>query len=380
MMDLANLREEIDRIDGELLQLFLRRMRLCEQVAQHKKEHGLPILNRAREREILAKVQEQSGELEPYAYYLFHDLIELSKARQGELFRGPSRIRRQIERALMGGEEVFPRAGTVACQGVEGSHSQAACEKLLPRGNVMFVKTFEAVFDAVESGLCRFGVLPIENSANGSVRAVYELLQKRRFGIVRATNLFVRHELLANPGAELSGIRQIYSHEQALGQCSRFLASLGSGVTVTPCANTAVAAQMVAESGRDDCAAIAARQCAALYGLISLSDDIQDSDNNYTRFICIAKDPAIYAGANRISLILPCEDKPGALYGLLSKVAVRGINMSKLESCPVTGRHFEYMFFVELEASVKEQGVLSMLEELESASENCIFLGNYAVV
>lgn len=379
-MDLSDIRKEINQVDEEILKLFIQRMRLSEQVAQYKMEHGLPILNKAREREILAKVQEESGDLEQYAYYLFHDLIELSKARQSELFRRPSKVRGQIERALLAGEDVFPRSGTVACQGVEGSHSQAACEKLLPRGNIVFVKTFEAVFDAVESGLCKFGVVPIENSANGSVRLIYELLQRKRFFIVRAANLFIRHELLANPGAELSKIREIYSHEQALGQCSRFLASLGSSVMITPCANTALAAQMVAESGRTDCAAISSHQCAALYGLKTIRDDIQDSDNNYTRFICIAKEPAIYAGANRISLILPCEDKPGALYSLLSQIAVRGINMNKLESCPVTGRHFEYMFFLELEASVKERGVLSMLEELESSSENCIFLGNYAMV
>lgn len=379
-MDIAEIRELIDQVDEEILKLFIERMRLSERIAQYKTEKALPVLNKARERAILAKVQEKSGDLEQYAHYLFHDLIELSKARQGELFRRSSKIRNRIEGALLAGEDVFPRSGAVACQGVEGSHSQAACDKLLPRGNVVFVKSFEAVFDAVESGLCRFGVVPIENSSNGSVRAIYELLQRRRFSIVRSVNLFIRHELLANPGARLSEIREIYSHEQALGQCGRFLSSLGSGVTITPCANTAMAAQKVAESGRTDCAAISSHQCAELYGLKTVKDDIQDSDNNYTRFICIAKEPAIYAGANRISLILPCENEPGALYSLLSKFAVRGINMSKLESCPVTGRDFEFMFFLELEASVREPGVLSMLEELESSSENCIFLGNYSMV
>ncbi len=379
-MDIAEIRELIDRVDEEILKLFIERMRLSERVAQYKTENALPVLNKAREREILAKVQEKSGDLEPYAHRLFHDLIELSKARQGELFRRSSKIRNRIEGALLAGEDVFPRSGSVACQGVEGSHSQAACDKLLPRGNVVFVKSFEAVFDAVESGLCKFGVVPIENSSNGSVRAIYELLQRRRFSIVRSVNLFIRHELLANPGAEFSQIREIYSHEQALGQCGRFLSSLGSGVAITPCANTAMAAQKVAESKRTDCAAISSHQCAELYGLKTLKDDIQDSDNNYTRFICIAKEPAIYAGANRISLILPCADEPGALYSLLSKFAVRGINMSKLESCPVTGRNFEFMFFLELEASVREPGVLAMLEELESSSENCIFLGNYSMV
>ncbi len=379
-MDLSEIRNKIDGVDEQMLKLFLARMDLSEQVAAYKTERALPVLNREREREILAKVQENSGEMEQYAYYLFSMLVELSKARQNELFSSPSKVGEQIEKALAAGEEVFPCTGTVACQGVEGGNSQVACDKLLPRGRIMYVKTFEAVFDAVGSGLCKYGVLPIENSSNGSVRAVYELLQRKHFSIVRATSLCIRHELLAKPGTKLSDIREIYSHEQALGQCSKFLASLGSGVKVIPCSNTAVAAKMVAESDRSDCAAISSHACAELYGLAVINGDIQDSDNNYTRFICITKEPVIYAGANHISLITSCDNKPGSLYGILSKLSVRGINMSKLESCPVTGRNFEFVFFLELDASVKEPKVLAMLEELEKSCEGFTFLGSYATV
>ena len=379
-MEITEIRKRIDEIDDGLLELFLERMKLSEQAAEYKRARSLPVLNKEREREVLAKAQQKSGEFEQYAYYLFHDLIELSKARQSELFARPSKVQKQVERALAAGGEVFPRTGTVACQGVEGANSQAACDRLLPRGNIVYVKNFGAVFDAVESGLCQFGVVPIENSTNGSVRAVYELLQRRHFSIVRAANLRIRHELLTNPGAELSGIKEILSHEQALGQCSKFLAKLGKSVKVTPCDNTAAAAKLVSESGRTDIAAISSHPCAALYGLTALLDDIQDSDDNYTRFICIAKEPAVYSGANKISLILSCDNSPGSLYGVLSKFAVRGINMCKLESCPVTGHNFEFMFFVELDASVRESGVLSMLEELESGSDFFVFLGNYATV
>jgi len=228
--------------------------------------------------------------------------------------------------------------------------------------------------------LCSFGVLPIENSSNGSVRTVYELLQKKRFSIVRSIRMCIRHELLAKAGTKLSDIKQIYSHEQAIGQCGRFLASLGPDVKVTPCDNTATAAKMVAESGEANIAAISSHSCAALYGLSVVKEDIQDSDNNYTRFICITKNPVIYAGANRLSLIIACENKPGALYEILSKLAALGINMSKLESCPVTGRNFEFMFFLDLDASVREPGVLSMLEDLERSCETFVFLGNYAEI
>ena len=378
-MELSEIREKIDTVDDQLLKLFLERMSLAEEVAAYKNEHHLPILNKERERAVLARVTEQSGEKERYASHLFSTLFELARSRQAELISAPTRVAAQVKASLEAGSAVFPQTGLVACQGVEGANSQMACDRLLPRGNIVYVKTFEAVVAAVESGLCKFGVLPIENSSNGSVRAVYELLQDHRLSIVRSTRLCIRHELLALPGVKMDDITEIYSHEQAIGQCSHFLEGL-NGVRVIPCDNTAAAAKMVSERGDRHAAAISSHPCAELYGLESVRDDIQDSDNNYTRFICIAKDPVIYAGANRISLVIACDNKPGALYDILSKLAALGINMTKLESCPVTGRNFEFIFFLELEASVLEPGVLPMLEELERSCQNFQFLGNYAEV
>ena len=378
-MELSEIREKIDAVDDQLLDLFLQRMDLSEEVAAYKNEHHLPILNKERERAILAKVTERSGEKERYAYHLFSTLFERARSRQAELIDAPTRVGAQIKAALADMNEVFPQTGLVACQGVEGANSQVACDRLLPRGNIVYVKTFQAVVSAVESGLCKFGVLPFENSSNGSVRAVYELLQDHNLTIVRSTRLCIRHELLALPGVKMGDITEIYSHEQAIGQCSKFLNSL-NGVRVIPCDNTAAAAKMVAERGDRHVAAISSHPCAALYGLETVSDEIQDSDNNYTRFICVTKDPVIYAGASRISLIIACDNKPGALYEILSKLAALGINMTKLESCPVTGRNFEFIFFLELEASVQEPGVLAMLEELERSCAGFHFLGNYAEV
>lgn len=378
-MELSEIRTKIDAVDDQLLDLFLQRMELSEEVAAYKNEHKLPILNKTREREILAKVTEKSGEKERYAYHLFSTLFELARSQQAELISAPTKVAAQVEASLAAGEAVFPQTGLIACQGVEGANSQVACDRILPRGNIVYVKTFEAVASAVESGLCKFGVLPIENSSNGSVRAVYELLRAHNLSVVRSTRLCIRHELLALPGVKLSDITEIYSHEQAIGQCSKFLNSL-NGVRVIPCDNTAVAAKMVAESGSRHAAAISSHPCAALYGLECVSDTIQDSDNNYTRFFCIAKDPVIYAGANRISLIIACDNKPGSLYEILSKLAALNINMTKLESCPVSGRNFEFMFFLELEASVQEPGVLPMLQELERSCASFNFLGSYAEV
>ena len=378
-MELSEVRTKIDAVDDQLLSLFLERMALSEEVAACKNEHHLPILNKQREREILAKVTERAGDKERYAYHLYSTLFELARSRQAELISAPTRVAERIATALKDGGEVFPQTGLAACQGVEGANSQVACDRLLPRGNIMYVKSFQAVAAAVESGLCKFGVLPIENSSNGSVRAVYQLLQEHDLSIVRSARLCIRHELLALPGVKPEDITEIYSHEQAIGQCSKFLGGL-KDVKVIPCGNTAAAAKMVAESGSRRAAAISSHPCAALYGLECINGNIQDSDNNYTRFICVTKKPVIYAGANRISLIIAFENKPGALYDILSKLAALDINMTKLESCPVAGSDFEFIFFIELEASVQDPSVLAMLEEMERSCAQFQFLGSYAEV
>lgn len=378
-MELSDIRKEIDSVDDRLLDLFLERMALSEAVAEYKNQKGLPILNREREREILAKVTKRAGEKERYAYHLYSTLFELARSRQAELISAPTRVAAQVEAALSAGGPVFPQTGTVACQGVEGANSQAASDRLFPRGNLVFVKSFEAVAAAVESGLCRFGVLPIENSSNGSVRAVYQLLQERGLSVARSTRLCIRHELLALPGVRQEEITEIYSHEQAIGQCSRFLGGLKE-VRVIPCANTALAAKEVAQGGSRTAAAISSHPCAALYGLDCINDRIQDSDNNYTRFFAVTKDPVIYAGANRISLIIAFDNRPGALYEILSKAAALDVNLTKLESCPVAGSDFEFIFFLELEATVQDPGVLAMLEEMERSCARFQFLGAYAEV
>ena len=378
-MDIAEIRSKIDGIDDKMLTLFLERMELMKDVAEYKNERHLPVKDRTREREVKARRLDRAGGMEAYAFYFFSHIMSLAGARQNELVSEPTKVRSLVEQSLARLEDVFPKTGTVACQGVEGSNAQAACDKLLPLGRIMYMKTFKAVFDAVGSGLCQYGVLPIDNTAGGSVRPVYDLLRKHKFSIVRSTRLCIRHVLLARPGVKLSDIKNIYSHPQALGQCSEFLASL-KGVEAVPFSNTASAAKMVAESEDRTIAAIAAPGCAELYGLTPLKEDIQDSDNNYTRFICVTKTPVIYAGSNHMSVILACDNTPGSLNDTLSKLAAHGVNMNKLESCPVVGRDYEFIFFLEMDGSVQDPGVLSMLEDLERSSPSFDFLGNYAIV
>ena len=379
-MEIQEIRKRIDEADEQLVQAFAKRMRAASDIADYKREHGLPVWDPAREREVMAKqTKAVDGDMAMYVKLLYNTIFDISRSYQQRRLHRGGELGNRIARAIAETPKTFPREAVVACQGVEGANSQVACDRLLPRGNIVYVKTFQAVVSAVESGLCRFGVLPIENSSNGSVRAVYELLQDHNLSIVRSTRLCIRHELLTLPGVKMEDITEIYSHEQAIGQCSKFLNSL-NGVRVIPCDNTAMAAKMVAEKGDRHAAAISSHPCAALYGLTCLNDSIQDSDNNYTRFICITKDPVIYAGANRISLIIAFDNRPGALYEILSKLAALDINMTKLESCPVAGSDFEFVFFLELDASVQDPSVLAMLEEMERSCAEFQFLGNYAEV
>lgn len=272
----------------------------------------------------------------------------------------------------------FPASGIVACSGLEGSNAQAACMKLLPEGNIMYVNSFNEVFEAVASEKCTYGVLPIENSFNGSVRAVYELMIKHKFFIAKSLLLPIRHNLLAKHGVSIQDITEIYSHSQALGQCSRFLSGLDA--KSIPFWNTAGAAKMVSDSEDLHIAAIASPLCEKLYGLNSLAVDIQDDNNNYTKFICISREPVIYSGADHMSLIIGCENVPGALNAVLSKISAHNVNMNKLESCPKQGRKFEYIFFLELEASVNDTGIIPMLDEIEASCPEFMLLGNYELI
>lgn len=275
----------------------------------------------------------------------------------------------------------FPVDSVAACSGVEGSNAQAACLKFFPDGKIIYTDSFKAVFEALALGACEYGVLPIENSFNGSVKAVYDLVVKYKFFIVRSLLLPIRHCLLAKHGAKIEKIKSVYSHTQALGQCSKFLDEMSEkyGTKSLPYWNTAGAAKMVSEAEDFNIAAIASPLCEKLYGLDCLARDIQDNNNNYTKFICISKEPVIYSGADHISLITGCKNEPGALNNILSKISAHGVNMDKIESCPKSDGKFEYMFFLELEANVKNDGILSMLEDVERNCTDFVFLGNYAL-
>lgn len=383
-MVVSDIRQKIDALDKELLPKILERMELSAQAAEFAELTPAEI--KAREREILKWASEQSREqsgdsMETYIHRFYSSLFELGRAYRE--CRNPmgTKVHAVLDKVLAEDSGEFPQDGMIAVQGVEGAYSQMAADRMFPRGNLMFFKSFEAVFDAVENGLCRFGVVPIENSSNGSVRANYELLNRKNVCIVRSERLFIRHELLAKPGSTLESIREIRSHEQGLGQCSEFLKALSDkGVKAYPCPNTAMAAEMASKSENGDIAAIASHSACELYGLVPIATSIQNSDNNYTRFVCISKKCEIYPGSDRISLILALKHRPGALYEILAKLSALEINLIKLESCPIVGHDFEFMFFFEMQGSVRDKRVAAMLESLEQTCESFKFLGNYLEV
>ena len=379
-MDIKDLREQIDQVDDALVQLFVKRMSLSAQVADFKRENNLPIYVPAREREILQEVAKKTGpEMANYTRVLYSMLFELSRSYQSKRNSELTALYQKITQSIDSTEKLFPQAPMVACQGVEGAYSQIACEKMFKSPFIMYFKTFDGVFQAIEQGLCQYGILPIENSTAGSVKKVYDLMIRHNFSIVRSFRLKVDHNLLAKPNANLTDIKEVYSHEQAINQCSDFLKD-HPNIKVVPVENTAVAASMVAQSDRTDIAAISSRACAELYGLKNLADSIQDMDNNRTRFICISKNLEIYPGSDKTSIMMILSHKPGALYKVLARMYVLGINVIKLESRPIPDRDFEFMFYFDLETSIYSEEFVQLMCELDDLCEEFKYLGSYTEV
>ncbi len=376
-MDLKEIRQQINDIDEQMVALFKKRMETVVEIAKYKQENNLPVLDRTRERQVMCRVAEMAGEeLEHYAKVVYTTLMDVSRNHQRNYLNTGSPLADKIASARANTTGRFPTRAMVACQGTEGAYSQQACDKIFDFANIMYFNTFDAVFNAVEKGMCRYGILPIENSSAGSVSQVYDLMEKHRFHIVRAVRQRIDHVLLGRRGTLMENVREIYSHPQAIAQCSEFIKAHPS-IKVHEYSNTAMAAKMVADSGRDDVAAIASRACGELYDLTALSTSVSNNDNNYTRFICISRELEIYPGANKVSMTLSLPHQPGSLYGMLSRFAAMGVNLTKLESRPVPGSEFEFRFHFDIEADTAQSEVVKLLCELDEYCERFVFLGNY---
>ncbi|MBP3634344.1 MAG: prephenate dehydratase [Oscillospiraceae bacterium] len=380
-MDLKDYRKQIDEIDDQLVKLFQQRMEVSEGIAAYKKERGLPILDAGREHEKINSVcSKVPPHMRNYTSVLYSSIFELSRSHQSQQMAQYSDLSKRITDAIENTPKLFPKDVTVGVCGVEGAFAQIAAEKLFKLPFIMYFNNFDGVFSAIEGGLCQYGIVPIENSTAGSVKKVYDLMIKHNFSIVRSVRLKIDHNLLAKPTTRLENVREIFSHEQAISQCSQFLKTLGKDVKITAVENTAAAAEMVAKSERQDVAAICSRNCMELYGLSALARSIQDQGNNYTRFICISKNMEIYPGADRTSIMLATAHKPGALYKVLSRFYSLGINITKLESRPIPDRDFEFMFYFDLETSVYSEEFIQIVSELSASTEDFTYLGSYSEV
>ena len=380
MADLSQLRERMDAIDAQIFQLFAERTATSEEIGAYKRANNLRVYDPAREREkVLSAANQVPEDMRTYAQVLMELLMEASRKRQTALVGSKDDTLQRIVDAAAATPELFPTNSFVACQGVEGANSQTAAERIFKHPMISYFNTFEGVFKAVEQGFCDYGVLPIENSTAGSVNQVYDLMMAHDFHVVRTTRLKIDHNLMAKPGVTLDQVAHVYSHQQAISQCAEYLASL-KGVTVHVCENTAMAAKAVAESDATDVAALSSRPCADLYGLDILARSVQDRDNNYTRFACIAKDLAIYPGANRTSLMLVVNHEPGALYKVLAKFFALDINIIKLESRPIPDRDFEFMFYFDIDCPVAAPEFKTLMATLPNLCQECRYLGSYIEV
>lgn len=353
MNQLEQARITIDTIDRQMAQLFEQRMNAACAVADYKAEHGLPIYDAAREQQVLAKntARIENPALRPYyADWLQHQM-DLTKA---------------FEAYRMGRDRV-------AYQGVEGAFAHIAATRLYPHAKAVGYATWDAVFDAVERDEAAYGVLPFENSHAGDVSAVLDLCYAHDLAVVRVYDLPVVQNLLGLPGAQLNGITEVYSHQQAISQSEKFLRSFGLAARAME--NTAMAAQYVAQTGDVTKAAIASAETAALYGLQVLVPGINTDGDNTTRFIVVAK--GLPNEGNRFSLLFTVDNKPGKLAGVIERIGASGFNMECIKSRPMPHVPFEYYFYVELEGSPSSDATARLLTELETICRTVRVLGVY---
>lgn len=354
-MDLLDAaRRQIDAVDEQLAALFEQRMAAVLQVAEYKKAHGLPIFDPAREAVVLDKAAARihTEALRPYYRAHVQHMMDLAKAYEAQQM-GQNRV---------------------AYQGVEGAFAHIALRALFPHAEALACPTWDEVFDAVERGDAAYGVLPFENSHAGDVSAVLDLCYARpALWVVQVYDLPICQNLLVLPGATLSGLKRVYSHQQAIAQSDTFLKQFGLPASAMP--NTALAAKFVADSGDPALAAIASRETAALYGLEVLVPNINTDGDNTTRFIVISRERP--AGGNRFSLLFTVDNKPGKLAEVIQQIGQASFNMESIKSRPLPHVPFEYYFYVELVGDPAAHEAAALLEALGRICRTVRLLGVY---
>ncbi|MGN0506511.1 MAG: prephenate dehydratase [Lachnospiraceae bacterium] len=374
MIDLAESRASIDRIDKEIVSLFEERMRIAEDVAEYKKNTGKKVFDPVREAEKLETLSAlATTEFNERAVKeLFSQIMSISRKYQYSLLSEEFEAFETFEE-LPKGKEV-----KVCFFGAAGSYSEQAMEDCFGTEIESFsADSFKAVMEAVQDGRADFGVLPIENTTTGGITDSYDLLMEYENYIVAEHVVKIEHALLACPGATIEGLRQVYSHPQAIGQCRRFFEEHPK-VQPQPCASTSECAKRVKESGDTSCAAIASLRAAKLYGLQVLKECLNTEQVNSTRFIIVARKRRCLTNANKVSICFELPHESGSLYRMLSHIMYNNLNMTKIESRPIPGRSFEYRFFVDFEGKLTDAAVKNTLNGIKQEASRCRVLGNIA--
>lgn len=370
-MTLDEIRKEINGIDAQLLPLFIARMECAKKVAVLKKEENLPVFNAEREQEILNRTEEAAGNYGAEARLFYASLMEMSRVLQYTLLGSGKELREQIEAAGFAPE----KCDTIACLGETGSFSHEALSGLYPKAKPLFFPSFADIFAAVENGRADLGLVPVENSSAGSVSEVYDLILKYRFHIIAAATLHVHDCLAAAKRVDPRTIGTVYSHPQALAQCSEYIKT--NGMKPLPASSTAAAAQSIAQRQEAGIAAICSEHAAKEYGLNILEKDIQNSSTNCTRFVVISKQMYLPKDAQKISLCFSLVHQTGSLYSVLARFAQAGLNLTKIESRPIAGKNFEYDFYLDFTGNVREEKTRNLILSLYDELPRFSFLGNY---
>lgn len=368
--EMQAVRRDIDRIDKALTPLLTERMLCSERVADIKRQAGKPVLDASREQAILSRIRESSPEFGGSLVPVFRSIMAVSRIRQHGKMHGTDEIRQWVQQA----PTALPVQGArVLCQGVPGAYTHRAARHFFPDHDIAFIATWNEVFEAVAEDRADYGVLPVENSAAGAVSDVYTLLMEYRFYIVGAATEKISHCIAA--ARDHGEIKKVVSHPQGLMQCTEYIKA--HDLETQEYSNTAAAAKYVAESGPADTAAICSLEAAKEYGLSVLEQNIQNTKQNATRFIIIAKNPVLPEDADKISLCFSLPHEAGSLYQILERFAVHGLNLTKIESRPIPERNFEYDFYLDFTGNLHDEETSALIGTLQQELPHFSFLGNY---
>lgn len=377
MRDLLQLRDEIDEIDSQIVELYKRRMAIAEEVAIYKISVGKKVFDKERETAKLEKLGEKVDTpfLKHGVFELFEQIMSMSRKRQYQLLTEYGKTEKTDFKEV---EYLNYKNAKIVFQGIEGAYTELALKQYFgENADSYHVDTWRDAMEALKNGEADYAVLPIENSSAGIVSENYDLMVEYDNYIVGEQIIRIDHALLGLPEAEIEDITDIYSHPQALMQCSKYLED-NRNWEKHSMKNTAMSAQKIKEDGQISKAAIASALTADIYRLKVLDKAIQNNKNNYTRFIIVTNRKIFEKRANKISISFEIPHKSGSLYHKLYHFIYNGINMNKIESRPVQGKAWEYRFFVDIDGNLNDAAVQNALRGLKEETIQLKVLGNYA--